>query len=150
MTEISKNIYKLARENAGLTRENAGGMLHVATRTLAGYEGGEVIPPSDVVCRMCEMYGATWLGYMHLQKSNPVGQKYLPEIDFSSLSISVLRLQKEMADVSQISPDMIEVACDGRIEHKEKSTWQKVTNELKQMAGAAFSVIFSEKEKTAC
>jgi hypothetical protein len=37
-----------------------------------------------------------------------------------------------------------------RIEHKEKSTWQKVTNELKQMAGAAFSVIFSEKEKTAC
>jgi transcriptional regulator with XRE-family HTH domain len=103
MKKTYGNIYKIARVSAGLTQEQASELLHIATRTLGNYEGGEVIPSPETVCAMCEMYGATWLGYMHLQKSNPVGQKYLPEIDFSSLSISVLRLQKEMADVSQIS-----------------------------------------------
>jgi transcriptional regulator with XRE-family HTH domain len=85
MKRSCENIYKNARNFAGLTIERAAELIGVALRTLSGYEKGEYIPPADIVCIMCEVYRADWLAYQHLQSSNPLGQKYLPEIDFSNL-----------------------------------------------------------------
>lgn len=149
MREQHQNIYREARKFAGLTIEQAAEMIGVAPRTLAGYEKGEYIPPADIVCSMCQTYRAEWLAYQHLQGSNPLGRKYLPEIDFSSLPAQVLRFQKEMADAEGVAGEMIEVACDGQVDKQEAATWHRVTKEVRDLVGAGLALLFTEKEKTA-
>lgn len=143
------NIYKAARKSAGLTQEQAAELLHISVRSLAEYEAGRTIPPDDVVCRMIEVYGAEWLGYEHLKHSTEVGRRYLPDLELTDLAKSVLRLQKEVADVETIKPKMVEVACDGEVHPHEEEVWHKVTKEVLEMAGAALAVVFSQKEKRA-
>lgn len=149
MKKPCKNIYKNARHFAGLTIERASEMIGVSPRTLAGYEKGEYIPPADIVCKMCEVYQADWLAYQHLQSSNPLGQKYLPEIDFSTLPARVLRFQKEMADAGEVAGEMIEVACDGLVDRQEQETWEKITGEVKDLVSAGLALMFTQKEKAA-
>jgi transcriptional regulator with XRE-family HTH domain len=144
------NIYKIARQSAGMTQEQAAEMLHVSVRSLADYEGNRTIPGDDIVCGMIETYETEWLGYEHLKQSTEVGKKYLPEINITDLAKSVLRLQKEVADVHKINTDMIMVACDGVVEEHEQETWEQVTKEVLEMVGAALAVVFSPKEKALC
>lgn len=148
MKKSCKSIYKNARHFAGLTTEEAAGLIGIAPRTLAGYENGEYVPPADIVCKMCEVYHTDWLAYQHLQSSNPLGQKYLPEIDFSSLPMMVLRFQKEMADAGKVAGDMVEVTCDGKVDDQEREVWNRVTKEIRELVGAGLSVLFAQKEKT--
>lgn len=149
MRTTCTNIYQIARNNAGMTQEQAAEMLHVSVRSLADYEGGRTIPGDDIVCGMIETYKTEWLGYEHLKQSTEVGKYFLPDIDFTDLAKSVLRLQKEVADVIQVNSDMVEVACDGIVDKHEREKWQIITKEINEMAGAALAVVFSPKEKAA-
>jgi len=143
------NIYKIARQSAGMTQEQAAEMLHVSVRSLADYEGNRTIPGDDIVCGMIETYETEWLGYEHLKCNTKVGQMYLPDIDFTDLAKSVLRLQKEVADVDEINPRMVEVACDGVVHEHEEETWAQVTKEVMEMVSAGLGVVFYQKEKAA-
>ena len=147
MQRIYPNIYKTARQSAGFTQEQAAELLHLSIRSLSDYEGGKTIPGDDIVCGMIETYKTEWLGYEHLKRSAEVGQRYLPDIDLTDLAKSVLRLQKEVADVVQVNPDMVEVACDGIVDGHEEEKWQTITKEINDMAGAALAVGFSQKER---
>lgn len=143
------NIYKTARRIAGLTQEQAAELLYISVRSLAEYEAGRTVPGCDVVCRMIEVYHTDWLGYEHLKQSTQVGQRYLPDIDFTDLAKSVLRLQKEVQDVHRINTEMIMVACDGVVNDHEQEAWERVTKEVMEMVGAGLGVIFHQKEKRA-
>lgn len=141
------NIYKLARSNTSLTQREASEKMFISLRSIADYETNKTTPPDDVVCMMVEIYNTTWLAYEHLRKSTMVGKKYLPKIKYSELAQSVLMFQKEVNDLDSINADMISIACDGIIDETEVSTWNKVTKEIQEVAGAALAVVFT-KEKT--
>lgn len=143
------NIYKAARKSAGLTQEQAAELLHVSVRSLAEYESGRTTPPDDVVCRMVEIYNTGYLAYLHLKNSTEVGRRFLPELHLVDLPMSVLKLQKEVDDVTSIRRDIVEVVCDGKIDKEELHKWQNIVKELQEMIGAGLSVIFSQKEKAA-
>jgi transcriptional regulator with XRE-family HTH domain len=147
MKKSHKSIYKNARHFAGLTIEEAADRIGISSRTLAAYENGEYVPPADIVAKMCEVYRTDWLAYQHLQTTNPLGKKYLPEIDFSSLPMMVLRFQKEMADASKVAGDMVEVTCDGTVDKQEQEVWNRVTKEIRELVAAGLSVLFAQKEK---
>jgi transcriptional regulator with XRE-family HTH domain len=147
MRTTCTNIYKTARHIAGFTQEQAAEMLHISVRSLADYEGNRTIPGDDIVCRMIETYDAEWLGYQHLKESTKVGQRYLPDIEFVNLAQSVLRLQKEMADVDRIKPEMVEVAYDNIVHPYQEDTWSQATKEVLEMVGAGLGVLFYQKEK---
>lgn len=147
MRKQCENIYKIARKAAGLTQEQAAELLHISVRSLTEYEAGRTIPASDIVCKMIEVYGTPWLAYEHLRQSSEVGRRYLPEVDLTDLAKSVLRLQKEVADVENIKPKMVEVACDGVVHPHEEEIWSRVIKEVLEMAGAALAVVFSQKER---
>jgi len=138
-----KNIYKIARNCTNLTQEQAAELLHISPRSLSDYESGKTIPADDVVCKMIEIYGTDWLAYEHLKQSTEIGKRYLPEIDFTDLARSVLRLQKEVRDLEYVNNDMIDIACDGIVEGHETDKWQNVVKEISEMAGAALAVVFS-------
>lgn len=143
------NIYKAARKSAGLTQEQAAEQLYISVRSLAEYEAGRTIPPDDVVCRMVEIYNTRYLAYLHLKNSTGVGRRFLPELHLVDLPMSVLKLQKEVDDVTSIRRDIVEVVCDGKIDKEELHKWQNIVKELQEMIEAGLSVIFSQKEKAA-
>ena len=147
MNKDFRNIYQLARNNAGLTQEQAASLLNVSTRSLGSYETGVTIPNGDIVYNMVDIYDANWLGYEHLRLSTKVGQRCLPEINCSDLAQSVLTLQKESTDVENIKPHMIKIASNGRVDEDEIDMWEKVTKEILEMAGAALSVVYHKEVK---
>lgn len=141
------NIYKIARQSAGMTQEQAAELLHLSVRSLSDYEGNRTIPGCDTVCGMIELYDAGWLAYEHLRQSSEVGRRYLPDIQFVNLAQSVLRLQKEMADVDRIKPDMVEVAYDNVVHPYQEDVWSIAEKEVLEMVGAGLGVLFYQKEK---
>lgn len=140
-----RSIYQLARNNAGLTQEQAAELLHISVRSLADYESGVTVPNGDIVHDMVDIYGAKWLGYEHLRLSTKVGQRCLPEINITDLAQSVLSLQKESTDVENVKPCMIKIASNGRVDDHEVQRWEEVTKEILEMAGAALSVVYHKE-----
>ena len=143
MKRACENIYKTARRVAGLTQEQAADRLFISVRSLAEYEAGRTTPPDDVVCRMVDVYGDKSLAYMHLKQSTEVGRRFLPDLHIMDLPRSVLKLQKEVKDVTDIHHHMVDVACDGMVEEHEHETWQSIEKELMEMVGAGLAVIFA-------
>lgn len=140
------NIYKKARVAAGIkSQQIAAEHLHISVRSLADYETGVTVPPEDIVCGMIELYGNRWLGYQHLQAHSEIGRRYLPKIQETDLAVAVLRLQKEVRDIDSIQSTMIQVACDGIVEHHERSLWGNVEKEISEVAGAAMALVFAGK-----
>lgn len=144
MKETCRNIYQLARHCADLTQLEASELLNVSVRALGNYELGNTTPHGDIVEDMVRAYNAEWLGYEHLRQSTQLGKRILPRIDISDIAKSVLVLQKESNDVDDIKNCMVKIACDGIIHEHEEERWSEVTKEIREMAGAALSVVFSK------
>ena len=144
MNRTCRNIYQLARHYADLTQKEAAELLNISIRALGNYELGNIIPHGDIVEEMVKAYGTEWLGYEHLRKSTELGKRILPRIDISDIAKSVLVLQKESNDVDHVKNCMVKIACDGIIHEHEKERWSEVTKEIREMAGAALSVVFSK------
>lgn len=143
MKSACENIYKNARRTAGFTQEQAAELLYISVRSLAEYEAGRTVPPDDVVCRMVEIYRAKHLAYLHLKNSTEVGRRFLPDLHILDLPRSVLKLQKEVKDVTDINSRMVDVACDGTVDEHERGIWQDIEKELLEMVGAGLSVVFA-------
>lgn len=138
------NIYKKARVAAGIkSQQIAAEKLHISVRSLADYETGFTVPPEDIVCGMIELYKNRWLGYQHLQEHSEIGRRYLPKIQETDLAVAVLKLQKEVRDIDSIQSAMIEVACDGKVDHHERPLWGNVEKEVSEVAGAAMALVFA-------
>ncbi|KDR95935.1 Helix-turn-helix domain-containing protein [Peptoclostridium litorale DSM 5388] len=142
MSKSCRNIYKTSRVNAGFTQEQAAEILTVSVRSLADYETGKRIPSDEVVCAMVRTYDAKHLAYMHLKENTLVGRTYLPDVEFSDIAKSVLKLQKEISDMRKVNDSMIEIACDGIIDEHEEEEWKGIAKEIGDVAGAAMALMF--------
>lgn len=148
MQKLSRSIYQTARNSAGITQEESAERLCISVESLRAYERKATVPPADIVLSMIELYSTPSLGYLYLKLDNPVGQKYLPDIEFRDLPSSVLVLQKEMNDVEAVKDDMIDAACDGNIDKTEHPRWKnKIMTEISHLAGAALSMMFTPLQK---
>lgn len=144
MKGTCRNIYQLARHYADLTQKEAAELLNISIRALGNYELGNTTPHGDIVEEMVKVYRTEWLGYEHLRQSTKLGKRILPRIDISDIAKSVLVLQKESNDVDEVKNCMVKIACDGQIDSYEEDRWDQVTKEVREMAGAALSVVFSK------
>jgi len=134
-------IYKQAREQAGLTQEQASTLLPIPVRTLSAYENGALLPSSELVCRMIDIYDCKWLWYLHLKLNNPLGKRYLPDVKLGRLSANVLMLQKEMKDVLNANDSVVSIACDDAIEEHELNDWKEVCKEIEELMGACVALL---------
>lgn len=139
------NIYKIARELSGMTQEQAAEKIGISLRTISNAETFQTIPKEEHVDSMVRIYNAPWLAYMHFKRSTFLGRKYLPDISLDDLARSVLKFQKEMKDVKEITPTMIEIACDGVIDEHEKERWSKVRCEIFEFIGAAMAIYYANE-----
>lgn len=146
--QTARNIYKTARENTGLTQEAAAECLYMAAETLRAYETGARRPSDDTVKAMARLYGARWLGYLHMQES-PLAD-CLPQVSFVGVqeaSMRIVRLMGRFARDQRVE-QLLEIAEDGVIDEAEQPVFQEIMDELREIARSVLALGFCGKEKT--
>ena len=130
-----RNIYQTARKAAGLTQEAAAEQLAVSVESLRAYENGHRIPPNDVVARMVVCYDKQYLAYQHLQESNELMARVVPELEQRSLMETVLRLFKRLKRLDRDGrvEQLLEIAEDGQISAEERGEFDAIVADLREI-----------------
>ena len=118
MPDTVMNIYKTARDVAGMTQERAAAALHLSVRSLAAYETGERIPHDDIVVRMVDVYNFQQLAVQHMRANSELARRIIPEVQQRSVietAVSVYNLMRKFAERHSVDR-LLEIAEDGRID----------------------------------
>lgn len=145
MPREHRNIYKIGREDAGLTQERASELIDISVESLRAYENNNRIPPDPVVIRMIEIYDARYLAYQHLKTSAEVGRKYMPDIELKDLPMAILNLQKAVADYLKVGDEVIDIAYDGVIDDEERPRWETILQMLDRISEAILALKFAKE-----
>lgn len=145
MPRKHRNIYKIGREDAGLTQERASELIDISVESLRAYENNIRIPPDSVVIRMIEIYDARYLAYQHLKTSAEVGRKYMPDIELKDLPMAILNLQKAVADYLKVGDEVIDIAYDGVIDDEERPRWETILQMLDRISEAILTLKFAKE-----
>lgn len=132
--------FKLEREKAGYTQEEAAELLDVSITTIGNYERNIVKKPDEnLVVEMMELYESKWLGYVVIQGSK-IGQLVLPEINMCKPSNGVLSFQSENRDIDEIRNDLIDIAIDDEIKAEEIPRWKNAVKEIKEACASGLAL----------
>lgn len=146
MAQEYRNIYQIARESAGLTQEKSSELMDISVDSLRAYEGGKRIPPDHVVIKMIEIYNTQYLSYQHLKTSAEVGQKYLPKIEITDLSTSILKLQAEIKDFIDCESLLVKICSDGKVSNDETYDFKRICKELDDVLEAIITFKFAKQK----
>ena len=152
MKESCKSIYRICRDRAKLTQEEAAPKLGVSVRALGNYEAfslevGKNIPPEDIILAMAKIYRTPWLPLMHLKENTLIGRSIFPDMQLTDLPMAFLKFQAEMGDVHPLECGMRKIILDNQIDQDEIETSERFIKELMEGIMSGFSLIFSTIEK---
>lgn len=151
MNRSCKNVYKRARDIAGLTREYASELLHVSPRTLAYYESDNEDfkrPHGEIVDKMVEIYKTEWLAYMHGVYATKTGRRAIPPISEIDFARGVLTLQSHIDTVQSKNSSLIRIAMNGTVEENKQKEWESLKEDIAKLAGAAMTLVIGGYEKS--
>lgn len=148
MQDNYKNIYRLARETAGLTQARWAEALGVSVEAVAQYEAGKIMPSDDVVSRMVEVSVLPALAYWHLRHKSTVAAQLLPAVERLPLPQAVIQLLVRMRDFHDHhrADHLMDIAADGRVDLLEEKLLHEIVEELHGIIQAAMQVEYAEKE----
>ena len=140
MQKNSMNPYLNARLFAGMTRPKAAMLLIVSERSLAEYELDGRAVPDWLGLKMTEMYRTPWLRVQHLQR-NPVFCDIFGLVPINDTEgIKILRVHKEVSDVSKLLPEMVEKTLN------KTELGSRMIKECREAAQSLLALIGSERE----
>lgn len=151
MNDTGANIYRIARENAKITREKASELLDISYKQLSNYENyckaiGLGMPPDKMVMSMAVVYQAPWLLFSHWWENNEITRLIFKDCKVvDDLALSILLEQKEMDDVLRAIPDMIEALRDGKLDQEDEAVTNNFIKESLEAAFVLISGAFSQK-----
>mgnify|MGYP002515349009 CR=1 FL=1 len=142
MQNDCRNIYRAARNVAGLTQERAAEMLGISVRSLADYETGVRTPPNEVVNDMVMCYNSQLLAIQHLRASAEAARKILPEVRAMRLPEAALTLIDAIYDFAddRLDRELIDIARDGVISEDERPRFERVVEKIRTITAAAMAV----------
>ena len=141
----SGNIYYRARAEAArvrgvfASRQRAAELLYVSAEALSDYEGGQTVPPCDVVTRMIEVYDAAWLRSAHLKAACPLMSEAAAED--SELRAAALSWITQAGAASELALKYAALALDGRVDDGEIGTAREIRHAAAAMLRAAQATI---------
>ncbi len=135
MTESGKSVYKICREQAGYTLEQAAELLHCSVRALCRYESGEAPPPNDIVTQMALLYNDTYVMIAHLRDSSPIAAQIIPQVEPCGLQTAAIRLFDRMAAWWAARPDrqVLQIAEDGVVSPEERRELDGILEDLQEL-----------------
>ena len=144
MKDHSRNIYRIARDTAGLTQERWAENLGISTEAVRQYENGTIMPGDDIVLQMAEISGQLILPYRHLVRKSRVAAAILPELDDElGLSETVLSLLIQIDDFRENGlKQLIRIAADGKISEDEAERYENAMQQLLRIVSLAMSLSY--------
>ena len=139
-----RNIYKTARQVAGLTQERWAEAVGVSVDSIRGYESGNVIPADETVRAMSEISGLAPLSYWHLCNKSTLAADVLPDVEQLPLPQAVVQLLVAISEFSEDHGSLLSLAADGQIPPDEAVEWEGIKNRLDRVVKAAMQVKIAE------
>ena len=146
MKERSGNIYKNARQTAGLTQERWSEYLGISPEAVRQYEGGIIMPSDEVVLKMAEVSGMHILAYWHLVRKSRLAAKILPELEEQKgLPEAVLGLLIQLDDFREDGmKKLVRIAADGKIDEDETEEYLRILDQLRELLRRGYELSFAE------
>lgn len=131
----NKNRYHLAREEMGLTREEAGELLQVITPDrIEKIENERIEPQPYDVLVMSQGYKKPSLCNFYCSHECPIGKQYVPEVQIKELSSIVLEMLASLNSVNKQKDRLIEITADGKISSDEIDDFIDIQEELERIS----------------
>lgn len=145
MEQRTTNIYKNARQTAGLTQERWAEQLGVTADTVRLYESGRNYPSDDVAARMAEVAGMPVLGYWHLKLKSSLANDALPDVARVPLPQAVVGLLAAMDTIQPQVKELLMIARDGIVDAGETELFEDILDDLEDVVTAALAVKYAER-----
>lgn len=145
MEPRTTNIYKNARQTAGLTQERWAEQLGVTADTVRLYESGRNYPSDEVAARMAEVAGMPVLGYWHLKLKSALANDALPDVARVPLPQAVVGLLAAMDTVQPQVKELLMIARDGIVDAGETELFEDILDDLEDVVTAALAVKYAER-----
>ena len=140
-TKENKNIYQTSREDAGLTREAAAELLEfISSDRIEKIESEKSLPHPDEILAMADCYKNPTLCNYYCSHECPIGQEYVPEVKLKDLSQITLEMLASLNSLEKEKTRLIEITVDGVISEDEKEDFERIQNQLAQIAMAVDSL----------
>ncbi len=134
-TKEDKNIYQLAREEAGLTRaEAAEAMKFVSESRIEKIESGATQAQPEDIMAMEKAYKKPSLSNYYCSHECPIGKESVPEVKSGTLSEIVLELLNGINSVSKTKDRLVEITYDGKIDDTEIRDFAAVKEQLEELS----------------
>ncbi|MBQ6398420.1 MAG: helix-turn-helix domain-containing protein [Oscillospiraceae bacterium] len=144
---MTGNIYRQARETAGMTQQRWAEMLGVSAEAVKRYEAGGYLPADDVVLAMADISGLQILGTWHLRRKSAIGADVLPEVERLPLPQAVVQLLTALHifDARHHADALLLIAADGRVEgEEEEARFEECMRDLQPLIAAAMQIGYAE------
>ena len=134
-TKENKNRYHLAREELGLTREEAADLLGGLTADrIEKIENQRMDPQPYDVLEMAQGYKKPSLCNYYCSHQCPIGRQYVPEVQVKELSSIVLEMLASLNAVNKQKDRLIEITADGKISGEEIDDFIYIQEELERIS----------------
>lgn len=140
-TKQNKNIYQVSREEAGYTRESAAELLEfISSDRIEKIESERSLPHPDEILAMADCYKNPSLCNYYCSHECPIGQEYVPEVQFKELSQITLEMLASLNALDKEKNRLIEITVDGQITEDEMKDFEKIQEPLSQISMAIDSL----------
>ncbi len=145
MEQDCNNIFKIARENANRTQDDAAELIGVSSSTISNWERGEFkeLKGSDVI-KAAKLYKAPDLIMKYLTCCSPY-RHYLPNYEDKPLSEIAMDVLDAMESMTDIRRQMIRILKDNRVEDHEKPDLVQVLKVCSEMNDALTSLLYTNE-----
>lgn len=134
-TRKDKNIYQLAREEAGLTRaEAAEAMEFVSESRIEKIESGTAQAQPEDIMAMEKAYKKPSLSNYYCSHECPIGKESVPEVKSGTLPEIVLELLNGINTVNKTKDRLVEITYDGKIDDTELKDFATVKEQLDELS----------------
>ena len=125
MPDSGKSVYKICREQAGYTQEQAAELLHISVRMLCRYESGEAVVPNDVADGMVRLYNDNFLAVEHLRRGSEMAARLIPAVDGCDFQTGSIRFFNLLSEMEAVGRDLLRMAEDRRITPEEQEEFEQ-------------------------
>ena len=140
-TKENKNIYQTSREEAGFTREAAAEVLEfISSDRIEKIENEKSLPHPDEILAMADCYKNPALCNYYCSHECPIGQEYVPEVKLKDLSQITLEMLASLNSLEKEKSRLIEITVDGVISDDERKDFERIQDQLAQIAMAVDSL----------
>lgn len=141
------NLYLEVRNKLALSREKASELLEtISPEKLERIENEKQLPTPEDVMIMAEKYSEPTIKNYYCANQCPMGQHFVPRIEFDDLEKTVLRLVASLNAMNEKKDKLIEIASDGIVHDYELVAFINIQNELEKLSMALSKMeVWTEK-----